>query len=276
MPLKSRFARSVVPRVAALAGRALRTTLDARAVHHDPTADPVHPRRAGPCVYLCWHEYLLLPVLEYGSQNVVALTSEHGDGQLLARAMRALGWDTVDGSSSRGGAAALLKLLRADRRHISITPDGPRGPRRTVAPGAVWLASKLRRPVVCVGYGYRSPWRAKSWDRFAVPRPFSRVRAVFGPAVQVPPDLSRDELEAYRGWFERLLHQLTDDAEWLANGTSWDGEVPMSPGHVPPAFRREPVPTAPPLPRELVEEWEALPNQRSVAGLCEAGAVRGR
>lgn len=213
MGLKSRFAQRSVAWLAALGGRALMRTLDARAVHHDPTADPVHPGLAERCVYLCWHEYLLLPVLLYGSQDVVALTSEHSDGRTLSRAMRNLGWEVVTGSSSRGGAAAVLKLLRADGRHISITPDGPRGPRRTVAPGAVWLASRLQRPVVCVGYGFDRPWRARSWDRFAVPRPFSRVRAVFGPAVRVPPHLDRTGLEEHRARIERLLLGLTRDAE---------------------------------------------------------------
>jgi lysophospholipid acyltransferase (LPLAT)-like uncharacterized protein len=97
--------------------------------------------------------------------------------------------------------------------HLTITPDGPRGPRRRLAPGAVFLASKLQMPLVLMGYGYDRPWRMNSWDRFAIPRPFSRARAVVTGEIRIPPDLGRDELEHYRQETERLLNSLSEEAE---------------------------------------------------------------
>ena len=180
--------------------------------------------------------------------------------------MRHLGWSVVRGSTSRGGTGALLRLLRDDRRHINLTPDGPRGPRRKMAAGAIYLASRLALPVVCVGYGYERPWRGRCWDRFAFPRPFSRGRAVFGPPLRVPPDLARDNLDIYRGWFERLLNRLTDEAEtWAADGRPRPGEAVMAPRYAPPAFDAPPAPTAPPLPPGLAAEWDALTRRPRAA-----------
>ncbi len=88
-----------------------------------------------------------------------------------------------------------------------------------MAPGAVFLAAKLRMPLVVIAMGYDRPWRAHSWDRFAVPRPFSRARAIIGPQMHIPQGLDRDGLEHYRLEAERMLNRLTFEAEaWAESG----------------------------------------------------------
>jgi hypothetical protein len=115
-----------------------------------------------------------------------------------------------------------------------MTPDGPRGPRRQLAQGPIYLASRLQLPLVVMGFGYDRPWRTNSWDRFAVPRPFSRARAIIGPPLMVPPDLNRVSLEQSRRRVEHLLNCLTNEAEaWAAAGTRKSGEVSISPQHAP-------------------------------------------
>ncbi len=259
MKLKHPLLQTTAGLVAAAIGGCLRRTIDWRAVYADPTTDPVHPRHRGRYIYLGWHEYMLLPIILRGSRRMLALASGHSDGEIIGRAMRHLGWSVVRGSTSRGGTGALLRLLRDDGRHINLTPDGPQGPRRKMAAGAIYLASRLGLPVVCVGYGYDRPWRGRSWDRFAFPRPFSRGRAVFGPPLPVPPALSRNNLELYRGWFEKLLNWLTEEAEtWAADGRPRTGEGIMAPRYAPPVFELPPSSTAPQLPTGLVTEWDAL------------------
>ena len=78
-------------------------------------------------------------------------------------------------------------LAKSQKMNFTITPDGPRGPRRQLAQGSVYLASKLGIPIVPMGFGYDRPWRFNSWDRFAIPRPYSRARAVVSPMMHIPP-----------------------------------------------------------------------------------------
>src|SRR4029077_15931043 len=78
---------------------------------------------------------------------------------------------------------------------LIVTPDGPRGPRRRLAEGAIFLASRLQMPIVCMGFAFDHPWRQKSWDRFAIPRPFSRARAVISPFIEIPPNLEVRRLQ---------------------------------------------------------------------------------
>jgi|SRR5579883_234227 len=260
----------IILKTAAFAGSGLlgllRKTIDWRAVYFDPTTDPVHPLHSGRYIYLTWHESMLLPVVLRGGRRKVALASGHKDGELLARFMKHFGWSITTGSTNRGGTGALLRLLREDTRHISITPDGPRGPRRTMALGPIFLASRLGVPVVCIGCGYDRPWRARSWDRFAVPRPFSRGRAVFAPPVRVPAEADRDELEQYRQWFENLLTWATDEAErWATEGRSRPGEAVMQPRYTPSIHYAPPAPSAPPLPDHLAAQWKALTGRSLIA-----------
>jgi hypothetical protein len=91
----------------------------------------------------------------------------------------------------------------------------------------------LQLPLVAMGFGYDRPWRMNSWDQFAVPRPFSRARAVIGPPLMLPPNLDRTGLEHERVRVEVLLNCLTYEAEaWAAAGTRKKGETSMAPSAV--------------------------------------------
>ena len=88
-----------------------------------------------------------------------------------------------------------------------------------MAMGPIFMASLLKMPIVPVGFGYQNPWRAKTWDRFAIPKPFSRARAIMGPKIYIPPRLDRDKMEQYRLQIETLTTNLTTVAEnWARDG----------------------------------------------------------
>ncbi len=195
-------------------------TLDYRAVYYDPTADMVSPDYTGQAIFVFWHEYILLPFYLRSKCKATMLLSRHSDAQWLYHTARFMGLHAVRGSTSRGGSSALIELMHASRdMNIIITPDGPRGPRRQLAPGAIYLSSKLGLPLIATGFGCDRPWRMPTWDRFAVPRLYSRVRAVVGPRLHIPHGLDRGGIEHYRGEVELLLNRLTDEAEqWAVSG----------------------------------------------------------
>jgi lysophospholipid acyltransferase (LPLAT)-like uncharacterized protein len=201
-------------------------TLDYRVDFGDPTVDPVHPEYRGSKIYVFWHEGILLPLHLRGHSNISMLLSRHWDANVLDRVARMMGFGTVRGSTFHGGSAALRELAaRARNENLTITPDGPRGPRRRLAAGCVFLAGILGIPIVAMGLGYDRPWRFGTWDRFALPRPFSHARGVVSRAIHVPAGLDRDGIEHYRQGIERLLVHLSDDAEeWACSGRRRDGD----------------------------------------------------
>lgn len=213
--------------IASITWRWMRT-LEYKALYYDRQVDPTVSEFNGPAIFLFWHEYI--PFLFYlrGHCNLAMLLSRHQDAEWLSQASRHMGFQTVRGSTNRGGVAALRELLRKSRSmNLAITPDGPRGPRRRLAQGCVFVSSKLGIPLVPIGLGYDQPWRnRRAWDHFAIPRPGSRARAVAGPFVQIPPDLSRDGYEHYRRRVEQLLNTLTERAEqWAETGERHIDEV---------------------------------------------------
>jgi lysophospholipid acyltransferase (LPLAT)-like uncharacterized protein len=220
--------------VAAEGIRAWMSTLDYRAAFYDRTVDPVFGIGSSR-IYIFWHENILIPLYMRGHCNLAMLLSQHDDAEILARIAYHLGFDCVRGSTYRGGARAVWELTeRSEHQHVTLTPDGPRGPRRQMAQGPIYLASRLQLPLVPMGFGYDRPWRANSWDRFAVPRPFSRARAVIGPPMMLPPNLDRSEMETCRMRVENLLNCLTCEAEaWAESGTRKAGEVAITPQSAP-------------------------------------------
>ena len=229
MKLESPLAISATSLVSTACIRQWMGTLDYRVDFGDPTVDPVHPDYRGSKIYVFWHENILLPLYLRGHSNIAMLLSRHHDADILARVATMMGFGTVRGSTFKGGSTALRELAgRAERENLTITPDGPRGPRRRLAPGCIFLASMMRIPIVAMGFGYERPWRLGTWDRFAIPRPWSRARGVVSRAIQVPANLSKDALERQRAGVERLLVHLSDDAEaWAGSRAYRAGEKRM-------------------------------------------------
>jgi lysophospholipid acyltransferase (LPLAT)-like uncharacterized protein len=203
-------------------------TLDYQAAYFDRAIDPVFPECQRPAIYLFWHENILFPLYLRGRNNLAMLLSRHRDADVLSRVAMHMGFDVVRGSTYRGSVSAVRELLRRGQNmHLTITPDGPRGPRRKMAQGPIYLSSKLGLPLVLMGFGYDRPWRLPTWDRFAVPRLGSRARAVVSGHIQIPRDLDRDGIEHYRRRMERLLERLTLEAEaWAASRSTKIDQMP--------------------------------------------------
>jgi lysophospholipid acyltransferase (LPLAT)-like uncharacterized protein len=122
------------------------------------------------------------------------------------------GFDVVRGSSSRMGATALLELseILASGRDVLLTPDGPRGPAYELGPGVIFLAQKTRAPVVPINMEYSSCWRVKSWDRFIIPRPFSKVRVIIGQPHQIRSTSTPEEFENERLRLQNAMMSLVE------------------------------------------------------------------
>jgi lysophospholipid acyltransferase (LPLAT)-like uncharacterized protein len=138
---------------------------------------------------------------------VSVLTSPSKDGDILAGVMANLGMGSVRGSSSRRGSTAIRELssLLEAGVDLAITPDGPRGPKYALGPGAVFLAQKTGVPIIPLHARYHWAIRLKTWDSFAIPLPFSRVDIVMDPYLTVDPEAT--DLEAERLRLETLLKE---------------------------------------------------------------------
>ncbi len=189
-------------------------------------------RRAhGPVLYVTRHGLLLPAAYAHRDRRIQVLVSESRDGETIARVIGALGFGTVRGSSTRGGARAVVEMAARGRAgfDLAITPDGPRGPRGSAAPGTAVVAARSDLPVVAIGVGASRAWRARSWDRFLVPKPFATVWIVYGPPLR----FSRAEVAEPGGGAERIVAAMRD-AEAEARAYA-EGDRPAPPGHRVPA-----------------------------------------
>ena len=163
-----------------------------------------------------WHNRLLMMPLVLrrflSHRNGVALISASRDGAYIAELVQRIGFDVVRGSSSRQGATAMLQMAEvlASGRDVVIAPDGPRGPVYEVGPGIVLLAQKSGAPVFPAHLEYSGCWRVKSWDRFILPRPFSKVRLIFGPPHYVPATSGEQDFEAERLRLQNAMMSLVE------------------------------------------------------------------
>lgn len=159
------------------------------------------------------HGVMLIPAYHYRRSQAAVMISQHGDGEVIAQVVRRLGFVPVRGSSTRGGARAALEMLRqCGARPWGITPDGPRGPRGCVHEGVIQLASESGRSIHPVGYAVARGKRLRSWDRFVIPAPFTRIVSYLGPALTVPKDLDPDQRAALARELESRLGAAEADA----------------------------------------------------------------
>jgi len=165
-----------------------------------------------PLVLLLWHNRILATPVLYGRhygkrKGLLVLTSPSRDGAYLSEFVRCFGLGSVRGSSSKRGAAALLDLMQKIEEgfDLCVTPDGPRGPRYSLGPGVILLSQRCQVPLVPLLIEYSAYWRFKSWDGFAVPKPYSAVTITILPKMQIGKTTSEAEFEAERKRVERVM-----------------------------------------------------------------------
>ena len=161
-----------------------------------------------PFILAFWHGRILSNMLYFRDRGIVALISENFDGEWITAVCRHFGFGAVRGSSSRGGARALVQMKRelAAGRSVLVTPDGPRGPRTVAQVGAVWLAGASGCPILPVRAEARRQRTTRSWDRHQVPSPGAVVTVVIGPTIEVPRGADAATLEMKRAELESALN----------------------------------------------------------------------
>jgi lysophospholipid acyltransferase (LPLAT)-like uncharacterized protein len=183
----------------------------------DPTVNPANARKTGQrYIYAFFHEVMLFPAYYWNWPEMHILISDHADGEMIAQVVRRLGFGVVRGSTTRGGARALRTMFdQVPTGHLCFTPDGPRGPRRHVHQGMIYAASRLGFPIVGAGMAFSPVWRAKSWDEFAVPKPFAHATCVVPHPVHVTAGADRETLEHFRIEVEtRMNWAMREAAHW--------------------------------------------------------------
>jgi lysophospholipid acyltransferase (LPLAT)-like uncharacterized protein len=156
-----------------------------------------------------WHGRILPSTYYFRDRQIVVITSQNFDGEWIARIITRFGYGTARGSTSRGGARALVQMRRelSEGRPVAFTIDGPRGPARVAQAGAAWLAGATGQPIVPFHIEADRAWTMKSWDRAQIPKPFSTLAVAIGEPIEVvgtDPETTEDA----RTKVERALRQL--------------------------------------------------------------------
>ena len=162
-------------------------------------------------IHAFWHGRLLPLSFTHRNRSVYVLASEHRDGELMGQTIRFLGFRHVSGSSTRRGTRAILELTNKIREghDLGITVDGPKGPLFVVKPGVIEIAKLTGIPVVPITVSSARHWTFSSWDKFELPKPFTRISVLHGEPVFVSGDAGTDEIEAARQLLEQRLRDIT-------------------------------------------------------------------
>jgi lysophospholipid acyltransferase (LPLAT)-like uncharacterized protein len=170
-------------------------------------------------IYASWHQRFFPGITFFASRKPISIMiSQSKDGELISRIVNVLGWYPVRGSSSKGGRQALreIKKLVHEGYKVGHIVDGPRGPLGIVKSGLLFIAQASGMPIVPVITSAEKKWVFNSWDRFMVPKPFSRVIIRFSDEIRIPRELQRSDFEEKRSSIENTLKKLyiETDAIW--------------------------------------------------------------
>jgi lysophospholipid acyltransferase (LPLAT)-like uncharacterized protein len=175
-------------------------------------------------IYTFWHNRIFLGTYFFRRRGIVVITSQSFDGEYIARFIQRFGYGAVRGSSTRGGVAALVEMIRLMRVGLPMgfTIDGPKGPKYVAKIGACLLAKKTGNPLMPFSVEAEKSWHLKSWDNLQIPKPFSRARVFIAEPVYVAGDAGDEELENKRRELQKSLDEL------VARGEQWRESILLS------------------------------------------------
>lgn len=164
---------------------------------HTGSVNPYNSTRDDRFLFSIWHDSAVMAAFGGKHARTIALTSRHRDGTFVESILQTVNVNSVRGSSGRSGRRAAIEMLRAARANdIVITPDGPRGPRRTMSRGIVFLASRTGNGIVPTAFACSNAWDIRgSWTSLTIPKPFSRLILLAGEPIYVPPNLDDKDFE---------------------------------------------------------------------------------
>lgn len=168
-----------------------------------------------PAIGVFWHRCGFAAAYRWRQRNVAVMVSRSFDGEFIARILERFGLPAVRGSSSRGGASALLdmhKVIEAGHS-VAFTADGPRGPKYVAKPGPVLLASNTGLPILAFHIALERAWILKSWDAMMIPKPFSRALLKMSRFMHVPGNLGENDLSRYHDEMQAALDRVRIAAE---------------------------------------------------------------
>lgn len=162
-----------------------------------------------------WHGQTFAAATLFRGLGVWTLISTSRDGEMQNKIFSKFGFNTIRGSSSKGGTRALVEAIRVLKKDtiMAFTPDGPRGPSGVVQPGIMKMAQKSGAALIPSGVAANRKWNLPTWDKYMIPKPFARVVMLFGDPLYVSKGASDEEIEAIRLQFEKAIHDLDAEAE---------------------------------------------------------------
>jgi len=199
----------IVPAFVALLGCTLRVRINWEEGSIG-SVDKVHPG-----IFPFWHSCILPALWICRKRQLAVMTSRSLDGEYIARVIQRFGFVPIRGSSTRGGQRALLGMQSyvSSGKGAAFTIDGPRGPRQVAKRGPIYLAKATGAPITPFYVAVEKNWTLNSWDRFVIPKPFSRTLVQVAPKIYVPRDADEALLEAKYREMQAALERITQVAE---------------------------------------------------------------
>lgn len=192
----------------------------------DPQYEIEALEKDGSVIYASWHQRFFPGITFFAKRKPIAiLISKSRDGELISRIVSMLGWYTVRGSSSKNGRQGLhlLKVLAKKGYRIGHIVDGPKGPFGKVKPGLLRIAQVSGMAIIPTIISAENTWSFRSWDRFMVPKPFSRVIIRFGEPIRIPPDFEEEVFEEKGLYISQRMHELYEESDHI-----WSDQMEVS------------------------------------------------
>ncbi len=203
----------IIPPIAALAIKGLMLSCRVVSIRGKKLEEEALAKSGGGAVYATWHQRMSYHFHYFGSRHVTMMISKSRDGEYAARMAKWLGFRNVRGSSTRGGRQALREMIRRVRAGEigGMLADGPLGPPRVAKIGSIVIAKDAKVPLVPVLWGADRCWVLNTWDRYMIPKPFSKIAICYGEPIWIPENARGEALENYRKLFE---DRMNNAAKW--------------------------------------------------------------
>lgn len=186
----------------------------------DGVADPAALPPPG-AIAPFWHRCVFSATYFFRNRGISVMTSRSFDGEYIARIIESFGFNAVRGSSSRGAVRALLGMHTVIEAQgiAAFTIDGPRGPIYIAKPGPTLLARNTGQPIRCFYVAVRDAWIMNSWDRFMIPKPFTRAHVRWSAPIAIPKETSSEDLQRYHGEMQDALERARAAAESIVGAS---------------------------------------------------------